>query len=234
MLSKTRAIVLHHIKYGESSLIVTLYTEKHGRLSCIVSGVRSKKSRFPATLFQPLTLLEADFYYRQNRELQRLKEASCSYHYTTVPFSISKSAIALFLAEVLYLTLREEESSPALFSFLFHALLLLDHKEEGVANFHLWFMLHVSRFIGILPVNPGSSGGYRISADMEIFFELPAEAVTALTALMANPQGPPEDLQLSKQNRSLLLDRIVRHYSMHVEGFSRLKSFAVFREVFGG
>jgi DNA repair protein RecO (recombination protein O) len=233
MLTKSRAIVLHHLRYGESSLIVTFYTENHGRLTCMVSGVYSRKSKFPATWFQPLSLLDADFYYRQNRELQRLKEASCPCPYGSIPFNISKSAMALFLAEVLYLALREEESNPALFSFLYHALQLLDTSEEGTANFHLWFMLHFSRFIGILPVTSEVSSGIAASSDMQLFSRLPVEATKALSELMAHPQGPSADLKLSGQNRYLLLDRIIRYYTLHIEGFARLKSVAVLREVFG-
>jgi DNA repair protein RecO (recombination protein O) len=234
MLNKTRAIVLHHVRYGESSLIVTLYTEKHGRLACMVNGVRSKKNaKFPATLFQPLSLLEADFYYRANREVQRLKEATCPYLYVTIPFNISKSAIALFLAEVLYLSLREEEGNPALFSFLYHALQLLDAREEGIVNFHIWFMLQYSRFLGILTIEPELFGGTGISPDLQLFYQMPEEATTALVRLMSNSQGPPADIKLSNQNRALLLERLIRHYTVHLDGFSRLKSFAVLKEVFG-
>jgi len=199
----------------------------------MVSGVYSRKSRFPATWFQPLSLLDADFYYRQNRELQRLKEASCPCPYASVPFNISKSAIAIFLAEVLYLALHEEESNPALFSFLYHAFQLLDARQEGTANFHLWFMLHFSRFIGILPVASELSAGISASPDMQLFSGLPLEATEALSQMMAHPQGPSPDLKLSGQNRSLLLDRIIRYYALHIEGFARLKSIAVLREVFG-
>ena len=80
MLNKTRAIVLHHVRYGETSIIITFYTEKYGRLACMANGVRSRKARFPAILFQPLTIVDTDFYYRQNREIQRIKEASCPVH----------------------------------------------------------------------------------------------------------------------------------------------------------
>jgi|WetSurSiteA1Bulk_404760.scaffolds.fasta_scaffold00292_2 DNA repair protein RecO (recombination protein O) len=233
MLNKTRAIVLHQVRYGESSLIVTLYTENHGRLCCMVSGVRSKKSRFPSTLFQPLTLLETDFYYRASRDLQRMKEASCPFHYATIPFNVTKSTMAMFLSEILYLTLREEESNPTLFSFLFHAFQLLDTREEGIVNFHIWFMLIYSRFLGILPggLNPVKED--TVSPDLQLFYGLPEEASSALSEFLASPQGPPPDIRLSHASRTLLLERLIRHYSLHLDGFSRLKSFAVLREVFG-
>ena len=232
MLNKTRAIVLHQVRYGETSLIVTLYTEKHGRLGCMVSGVRSKKSRIPATLFQPLSLLEADFYYRENRELQRIKEATCPYHYQSIPFSITKSAIAFFLAEVLYLTLREEESNPDLFAFLFHAFQLLDTRTEGVASFHVWFMLRFARYLGILPEEPEDYSGSSMDAELQLFQHLPSAAESALIHMIGSTDGPPHGLILSNQHRMLLLDRIIRHYSLHVDGFSRLKTYAVLKETF--
>ena len=233
MLNKTRAIVLHRVKYGESSLIVIFYTEKYGRIACMVHGVRSKKGKFPATLFQPLSLLETDFYYRQNRELQRLKEATSSFHYNSIPFSISKSAIALFLAEVLYLTLREEESNPSLFSFLFHAFQLLDTKDEGCANFHLWFMLHLTRYLGIFIPQQYFQGEDTLSSDMQVFHALSVEASAALKLLAESMEGPPDKMQLSYQDRTQLLERIISYYALHLDGFSRLKSFAVLQEVFG-
>lgn len=232
MLHKTRAIVLHHIKYGESSLIVTLYTEQYGRIACIVNGVRTKRSKLPVTLFQPLTLLEIDYYYRQNRDLQRLKEASCTIPYHSIPYNISKSTIALFLAEVLYLTLREEESNSSLFSFIFHALQLLDNKDDGSSNFHLWFMLHFSRFLGFFPPEQDIPDAESISSDLQVFYSMPATAVAALRLLVANPQGPPDKLNMGNQDRNLLLERIIRYYALHVEGFSRLKSFTILQEVF--
>jgi DNA repair protein RecO (recombination protein O) len=232
MLNKTRAIVLHHIKYGESSLIVTLYTEKYGRIACMVNGARSKKGKFQTTLFQPLTLLDADFYYRRNRELQRLKEVSCPFSYNTIPFNISKSTIALFLAEVLYLTLREEESNPSLFAFLFHALQLLDTKDEGSTNFHLWFMLHLSGYLGIFPEEKGISGQEAFSSDLQVFYTLSSEASATLRLMLDSPQGPPDKMRITNQDRTLLLERIIRYYAMHLDGFSRLKSFTVLQEVF--
>jgi DNA repair protein RecO (recombination protein O) len=132
-----------------------------------------------------------------------------------------------------YLTLREEESNQALFAFLFNAFQLLDTREEGMANFHIWFMLHFTRFLGILPGKPEIAGAYPIVPDEQVFLNLPEEAVAAQACLMANSQGPVADLRLSNNSRILLLERIIRYYSLHVEGFSRLRSFTVLREVFG-
>lgn len=232
MLNKSRAIVLHQLKFGESSLIVTLYTEKHGRLACMVNGARARKSKVPANLFQPLTLLESDYYYRENRDLQRLKETICSYHYTSIPFSITKKTIALFLAETLYLTLREEESNPVLFSFLFNAFQQLDKQNAGTVNFHLWFMLHYAGFLGFLPVDSSTFRKDLYKPEMQVFQTMPAEAASAMVSLLDRTKDIPDNIVLSNQHRSLLLERIVRHYAQHIDGFSRLKSLSVLREVF--
>ena len=232
MLNKTRAIVLHHIKYGESSLIVTLYTEKYGRLACMVKGIRSKKTRFPVTLFQPLTLLETVIYYKQNREVHRIKEVSCPFHYDTVPFNITKSAIALFLAEILYITLREEESNPSLFAFLFHSFQLLDTKDEGTANFHLLFLLHYSKYLGIFPEDLEGIENGLLSADLQVFSGMPADAVSAITPLLSNSPGQLEIIKLTNNSRSILLERILRYYAQHLEGMSRLKSVQILKEIF--
>jgi DNA repair protein RecO (recombination protein O) len=229
MLNKTRAIVLHQVKYGEASLIVTFYTEKFGRISGMVNGVKTKKSRFPATLFQPLTLLETDFYYRQNRTIQRLKEATAAYIYNSIPYNPSKSAVALFLAEVLNLSLQEEENNPLLFSFIFHAFQLLDAKDENSSWFHHWFMLQLTRYLGFFP---GSGTPSLVSSGIHEFSGLSERASSALLELINSPQGPPVLEYFGHTQRNELLDRIIRYYTVHIEDFSRLKSWAVLQEVF--
>lgn len=232
MLNKTRAIVLHHVKYGDSSLIVTLYSERYGRIACMVNGARSKKSRFPVTLFQPLSILDADFYYRQSREVQRLKEAGSAYIYQTVPYSNTKSAVALFLAEVLNLSLREEENNPLLFSFIFHALQLFDHLGESTSWFHHWFMIHLTRYLGFFPQKALLDGKGIPMPEMDAFSMLTPGSSDAFTAILTSPQRPPELLPFKHRERQELLDRIIRYYGLHIDGFARLKSWAVLQEVF--
>jgi DNA repair protein RecO (recombination protein O) len=231
MLSKTRAIALHHIKYGESSLIVTLYTEKLGRLTCLAHGVRAKNTRFPVTFFQPLTLLEAEIYHKQNRDIHRLKELNCPFHFSTVPFSIIKSSMALFLAEVLFITLREEESNPTLFDYLFNSFQLLDTKEEGIQNFHLLFLLHFTKYLGFFPADLENINA-NLSPDLQAFKNLPAEAESWLITMLHTSPASPEKLQLTHALRRCLLDSIVHYYSTHLEGMNRLRSLQVLKEVF--
>jgi DNA repair protein RecO (recombination protein O) len=232
MLIKTRAIVLHHVKYGESSLIVTLYTEIHGRMTCMVSGIRSKKSHLSLTFFQPLTLLETEIYYKSNREIHRLKELSCPFHYTSIPFSITKSTISLFLAEIVWLTLREEEANEGLFNFLFHAFQLLDSKDEGVANFHLLFLIHYSRYLGIFPADLESVIDISRFSDIQIFRKLPGETGRIFMEMTKTSLAQAEKISLNKASRLILLDALVKYYEQHLDGMGRIKSVAVLKEIF--
>jgi len=198
----------------------------------MVNGVRSGKPKFSPTLFQPLSLLEADFYYRVNRNIHRLKEATCPFHYTSVPFVPVKNAVALFLAEVLYLSLREEESNPALFSFVFHSLQLFDTKETGTSCFHHWFMLQLTRYLGFFPPEYVFRGATLNSGDEQVFSNLSQGILSAISTLTAGSEGPPELLNLRHNERNELLESIIRYYTMHIDGFSGLKSYAVLQEVF--
>ena len=232
MLTKTRAIVLHHVKYGESSLILNLYTEQFGRTACIVSGVRSHKPRFPATLFQPLHMLDVDIYYRRSREMHRLKEVSGLIHFQTIPFNISKSTIALFLAEVLMHCLREEESNPPLFAFLFHSFQLFDASDEGYPYFHHWFLVQLSRYLGFLPHEQLIAGNLSQVHDLPVFGNLSPDSLEALRSMAGCTSGPPGQLGVNHAGRTELLESIIRYYSLHMDGFTRLKSYAVLQEVF--
>ena len=213
-------------------MILTLYTEKYGRLVSMVNGVRSKKSRFPAILFQPLSIVDSDFYFRQNREIQRIKEATCPIIYNSIPFNHSKSAIALFLSEVLYLSLREEESNPVLFSFLMNSLQLLDTLDERSVFFHHWFLLHLTRYLGYFPPVQLFDGSDIISSDIQTFTSLSTGASTALRRIGNHAQGPPDLSDVSYKERNELLEGIIRYYSLHIDGFTRMKSLSVLQEVF--
>jgi len=232
MLIKTRAIALHYVKYGESSIIACLYTEKLGRISCMVSSVHKKNSSFPASLFLPLTLLETDLYHKPARDIQRIKEMNCLMHFSTIPFRIEKSTIALFISELLFKTLKEEEANPSLFEFLFNAIQLLDIKEEGSRNFHLAFLLHYMKYLGIFPVQHDT---IRLTEGPQDFI-LPVDAgkdeINGLHQLMHNSLGQLENIRITNRTRSFLLDRILEFYLYHLDQMAGIRSIQVLKEVF--
>ena len=102
MIRKTRGIVLHTTRYGESSLIVHCYTEQHGRQSYMVKGVRRSRRNSRSNIFQPLFILDFEVYHKDSREIQLVKEAARSAPLNSIPYDLIKSTQAIFMAEVLF------------------------------------------------------------------------------------------------------------------------------------
>jgi DNA repair protein RecO (recombination protein O) len=220
MLQKSRAINLHSVKYGESGIIADLYTENFGRQSFLIHGVRKKKSIIGSYLLQPLALIDIEAYYKEGRDLQRIKEVKPLIHLQNIRFNILKSSIAIFLCEILYKTLREAESDKKLFNFLINAIQLLDMTESGIENFHLIFLLQYSKFLGIFPM------------DNEDFIYHTTKTEINLQELLKHSLADTSQLRIDYFDRMELLDIIIIYYKTHLSGFGQIESLKIFQEVF--
>jgi DNA repair protein RecO (recombination protein O) len=240
MLQKTKGIALHYIKYGDSSIIAYIYTDIFGRQAYIVNGVRSKKSKIRLSLFQPLSVLELDVYYKPNREIQRIKDLRNYLPLQTIHSDMVKSSIAIFISEIIYKSLREIEPNKPLFDFLYHSIHLLDTKTEGIENYHLVFLLVLSKYLGISPqmTDKGKSskidgGNYVVLNDnLQYTFLLSDEEVGGMDELYKYSFEGLEKIKINNNTRSSLLDKLVEYYQIHLEGMGSIKSLAVLKEVF--
>ena len=155
MLYKTRGIVFKTTHYAESSVIVQVFTEKLGLQSYIINGVKKPKAKITLNMLQPLHLLDMVVYHKANANIQRVSELRQIPVLQTIPYDIVKSSLTIFLNEVIYKTIRQESKDEHLFEFLFHAVELLDRMEKGLANFHLYFLIRLTRFLGFFPDTDG-------------------------------------------------------------------------------
>ena len=241
MLHKTKGIVLHYVKYGDSSIIAYIYTEIFGRQAFIVNGVRNKKSGIRLNHFQPLSVLELDIYYKPNRDIQRIKELRISMMLHTVHNNIVKSSIAIFIAEILYKTLREIEPNKPLFDFIHNSIQMLDLKNKGIENYHLVFLLMLSKYLGITPVIEDNARIEFTNIEQQTLFKnergisliLTEEEKRALTHLYKYSFNNLEKIKLGNSVRGSLLEKFVEYFKIHLEGIGTIKSLAVLREVFG-
>ena len=240
MLATTEGIVLHFIKYGESSVIATIYTREFGRQSFLINSARSKKSKNKAGLLQPLFLVDLVTYQKQTREIQRIKEIKSHQTYQNIPFDVVKSTQAIFIAEMLYKTIGEEESFPEMFEFIKHTLLYFDLMEEGSVNFHLWFLLRLTEYLGFLPDT--SVKGFESWLDLQkgavVPFE-PAhpqfvnkEATVFFQTLASLKVGELGTLKISRNMRDYLLSKMVDYYQLHFDNLGKIKSLDVLKQVF--
>ncbi|MCB0444822.1 MAG: DNA repair protein RecO, partial [Gelidibacter sp.] len=137
MLLKTDAIVLSKIKYRDHDLIVKCYTKNRGVVSYLLKGVlKSTKNTSKVAYYQPLSQLQIEETYNANQSLQYIKEVKLNVTYQSLHTNVLKSAIVMFLSEVLSSVLKEEEANPLLYDYLETTLQWLDHETE-FSNFHL-------------------------------------------------------------------------------------------------
>lgn len=225
MLHKTEGIVLNYIKYKDTSIITKIYTRQFGLQSYIVNGVRSQKSKFKIALFQPLTLLDMVVYFKKNANLNRISELKCPHPQRSIAMDIRKSSVALFIGEMLNKLLKEETEDEALFMFIWQSIQVLENQQENYSNFHLQFMLKLSRYLGFLP-----AGG------TDIFDQIRGPDATLvvqesndLSLLLENNYQ--SSLPLSAKKRNYLLEVILKFYQYHIDSLGEIKSIHVLREV---
>jgi DNA repair protein RecO (recombination protein O) len=222
MLHKTKGIVFRFTKYGETSIIVNIFTELFGLQGYIVNGVRSKSNKSKIALYQPLTLLDLVVYHRAHANLNRIKEVKCLQPFQTISMDVKKSAIAMFINEVLNKTLREESHAAEVFDFLYRSIATLDSLKDNYESFHLLFMLKLSRYLGFGAHNNNEVLGVRV-ADIEIE-NLLRKFITA---------DYTEVIEISNDQRRILLDLILKFYMDHIDTFGEMRSVQVLKEVMG-
>lgn len=241
MLQKTRGIVLHTLKYNDTSIIVDIYTELSGRASFLVVVPRSRKATVKSVLFQPLAFIEFEADYRPNAKLYRIKEAKSFHPFFSIPYDPYKSSMALFLAEFLYRALWEEAENRPLFAYLEYSVIWLDECKDGFANFHLVFLMRLSRFLGLYP----NLEDYHIG---DYFDMLNACFISTRPQLHSSYIAPEEAgrlCQLMRMNYDTMhlfgMNRIDRircltiindYYRLHLPDFPTLKSLEVLKELF--
>ncbi|MGZ3822748.1 MAG: DNA repair protein RecO, partial [Mucilaginibacter sp.] len=151
MLHKTRGIVFKLTDYGESSVIVQIFTEKFGLQSYIINAVKKPRAKISGNMLQPLHLLDMVVYHKNTGQVQRVAELKNSPVLQSIPYDVIKSCLVIFLNEVLYKAVRQQSADESLFDFVFNAIESLDHQTVGIANFHLLFLTRLTRYLGFYP-----------------------------------------------------------------------------------
>jgi len=240
---KTNGIVLRSVKYGETSLVVTLFTELFGIQSYLVQGIRksSKKGPLKANLFQPPAILELVVYHQELKNLQRIKEYKWGYLFKHIFFNVTKNLVALFMVELLQKCLKQPEPNPDLFHFAEDALIYLDESGESVvANYPVFFLLHLVGFFGF-PIQDGYSRDNSL-LDLEQGFFVPERPMHpyfldgrssyALSQLL-KVRKPHEldQIRLNQETRRILLEGLLHFYALHIPDFGAMKTLPVLQTV---
>jgi DNA repair protein RecO (recombination protein O) len=239
MLHKTRGIVFKVTDYGESSVIVQVYTEKFGLQSYIVNGAKKPKAKIQRNMLQPLSLLDLVVYHKNNGSVQRIAELKNTPLLQSIPYDVIKTSLVMFLNEVLYKSVKQQSGDEHLFNFIFHAIELLDQQTVGAANFHLIFLMRLSRYLGFYPDRNKPDGADYFDMKDGVFTKYKPESWQYLSPphtenfyqLLRCGFEHMEQINLKNDERRYLLHKLLEYYALHVEGFGNIRSHEVLEEV---
>lgn len=238
MLTKNQGIVLSKLKYRDNDLIVKCYTKERGVVSYILRGVlKSKKGSSKTIYYQALSQLQFEEVFKTNRSLQGINDVKFSYIYRSVHTNIYKSSIVLFLSEILSNALKEEEKNESLYNYLEIALQYLDNSEQ-YSNFHLLFLLKLTRYLGFQPENRNLEFPY-FNLESGIFesfnhgiYSISGENLTLLKQLLGINFDALQSIKINAKQRREFLNVLLHYFELHLDGFKKPKSLQVLNEVF--
>lgn len=229
MIFNTKGIVLNHIKYKESSIIVRVYTEKFGLQSYIINSVRSAKAKHKIALFQSLTLVDLMVYHKENRDLHKISEVKCDIPFQEIPFKFEKTSIALVLSEIISKCVHSYEDEK-LFYFLKNSICTFDLLENNKENFLIIFLYKMSNFLGFSPmsleeINEQVSHHFQqknifLSQENKWFFDKIKDA-----------NCYQEKIESNLEQRRFLLNILLKYYQVHIEYFGELKTLPILQEI---
>ena len=246
MLHKTKGVVVRSVKYGETSLVVTLFTEMFGLQSYMVNGVRSSSPRNPyrGNFFQPATLLDLVVYHNDRQALQRIREFRWSYIYQDLYRNIHKNTVAMFITEVLQKCLKQPEANPDLFAFVED---VLEHLDKGspsvVANMPLYYLVHQAHFFGFMiqdsyhegaQVLDLQEGRFQAARPSHPYFVEGRLSELGAQLLRSLHPADLEQLQLSREQRRVLTDAFIAFYGFHQPEFGQMRSLQVLQALYEG
>jgi DNA repair protein RecO (recombination protein O) len=242
-LHKTKGIVLRTVKYGETSIIVTIFTELFGVQSYLVNGVRAatKKGSGKANLFQPTANLDLIVYHNELKHLNRIKEFKWATIYEQIFSDVRRNAVALFMVELLTKCLKQPEGNPDLFSFAEDCFLQLDKCSNPVmANLPLFFALHLTHFFGFRMADDYSNENCfldltegRFVKDLPGHPDFLQDKQAYMTSQLLKVQHPEEleEIKLNHDFRRRLLHVYESYYALHITDFGMMKTLPVLQEV---
>jgi len=235
MLHKVRGIVLKTTNYSESSVIVQVLTDKFGMQSYLINGVKKPKAKIKMNMLQSLHLLDMVVYHKANTNIQRVSEIRQTPVFKSIPYDMVKTSIIIFLNEVLYKSIRQQAADESLFDYIFNSVAWFDETEELNPNFHLSFLLKLTRFLGFSPNEKRRSDQlYFDLQEGEFVSRIPIHSnylqlddALGFILLFNTPLENISGIKMSNVQRRFLLDKILIFYTLHTASFGEVQSHKI-------
>ena len=239
MQETLRGIVLRTVKYGDSQLVVDLFTESRGRLTLMTATTRAKRSVRSMSLWQPLSMVEFTIELRPNGgKLPRPADVRTYYNYLDLPYNPIKAMTAMFIDELLTNAIYAEMTDTNLFDFVHYSLVWLDRVRGDYANFHIAMAIQLLQFLGIQPnVEKAPSQDIFDLRSAEYTYNIPmhrdwidgAEAAALQQFARMNYRNM-RCFRLTRLQRRRILEIINIYYIIHVPGFNSMQSIDIFNQ----
>ena len=235
MLHKVKGIVLKTTNYSETSVIVQVLTDKFGMQSYLINGVKKSKAKIKMNMLQSLHLLDMVVYHKANTNIQRVSELRQTPVFKTIPYDIVKTSIIIFLNEVLYKSIRQQSADESLFDYIFNSIAWFDEVEDIDPNFHLSFLLKLTRFLGFSPNEKKRNDQVYFDLQEGEFVSrvpihsnyLQLEDSLSFISLFNTPLEKISEIKMSNARRRFLLDKILVFYTLHTASFGEVQSHKI-------
>jgi len=239
MILSTKGIVLHCMDYSETSIIARVYTEQLGLQTYIAKGVRKKGSRIKRNLFTPLSVIQLVANHKEGEGMRVMRDASCEYQLNGIATDMAKTAVSIYISELLSRSVSAQMADPNLYGFIEDAILNLDRATESIAGFPLAFTIGLTQFLGFDPHNNFNASS--IYFDMEegnfcsnppghpYYFSSPLS--DRLSEVLTTLNAGVNSVKVDYQTRTELLARMLEYIRIHIPGFGEIKSVKVLSDV---
>ena len=237
MLHSTRGIVLTHVRYGETSAIVHIYTDLFGQQSYMVNSVRSARNKGKNVLMQPLTLLQMQVYHKPGKDIHRIKEFKVDYPFVSIPFDQTKRSVAFFITEMMNRSFREVEANPQLFEYIVASVRMLDTMPNA-SSFHLFFLGGLTRYLGLFPDLSDHSPNSWFDLQNGMFtndITPHSQAVDSNDSLLWRnifDMAGMNDIKMNSDQRNRITGYLIDYYSLHLPGLGQIKSLDILQSLY--
>lgn len=216
MVKVTELIVLHTTKFGENSIVVHTLSREYGRRSFMVRGAGK---RSVMTLFQPLSVLEADITESSRSNLYTARNLTLKHPLHGIRGSMFKNTMTMFMSEVLYRTVKEGTCEEGLFEWCERNILTLDMMQSDFSNFHIRFLLELCVTLGFSP-------------ETKDLLPFVGSHITTAERFITESFAETMLIPLSGAARNEIAEGILRYIEFHTESAVNVNSLKVLRELF--
>lgn len=126
---KTQGIIIKRMNYGEADRILTILTEKQGKIKAMARGSRKILSKLGGSL-EPFCL--TDFIFHEGRNFYIITSAVVIKHFEKIHCDIDKTAKAFYIGELLDKFLEEKQNHPEVHELFVKYLESLERADDPI------------------------------------------------------------------------------------------------------